>query len=132
VFAVLAGNAFGINPNSLKQFHAINAAAMNEGEQLHFLALINGNPIGTATLSTSDLSASIWNLTTLPEYRKQGVGTALVHTALKEAHKHHYTQVMAILMPKGMAWGLFITLRFEEVCQFPFYVYGASAEELEK
>ena len=35
-------------------------------------------------------------------------------------------------MPKGMAWGLFAKFGFKEVSQFPFYVYGTSAEELEK
>jgi len=30
------------------------------------------------------------------------------------------------------AWGLFTKLGFKEVCEFPFYMYGVSAEELEK
>ena len=52
--------------------------------------------------------------------------------ALVEAQKRKYNQVMAILMPKGIAWGLFTKLGFKEVCHFPFYVYGVSADELEK
>jgi hypothetical protein len=34
--------------------------------------------------------------------------------------------------PKGMAWGLFTKMGFKAACEFPFYTYGVSAEELEK
>lgn len=132
VFSNIAVNAFGMNPDTLEQFQAINTAGMQHGEQQHFLALMNDIPVGTATLSTSQTSAGIWNLATLPEYRKYGIGGALVSAALTEAKKLEYNQVMAILMPKGMAWSLFTKLGFKECCQFPFYVYGASAKDLEK
>jgi GNAT superfamily N-acetyltransferase len=71
-------------------------------------------------------------LASLSEYRKQGIGGALVHAALLESQKWNCKQAMAILMPKGMAWGLFTKLGFEEVCAFPFYVFGISSEALEK
>jgi hypothetical protein len=35
---------------------------------------------------------------------------------------------MAILMPKGLAWGLFKKLGFKEVSKFPCYLYGVTAE----
>lgn len=131
-FTELAASAFAMNANATKQWRALNASVMKSGEQIHFLAYLDGIPVGTATLSVLPTSAGIWSLATLPEYRKHGVGGALVHAALIEAKKRQYDQVMAILMPKGMAWGLFMKLGFKEVCEFPFYVYGISAEELEK
>lgn len=96
------------------------------------MAYLNGLPVGTATLSVSPSSAGIWNLATIPEHRKHGIGSALVYAALVEAKKRQYDHVMAILMPKGLAWGLFTKLGFQAVCEFPFYIYGVSAEELEK
>ena len=51
-------------------------------------------------------------------------------SALIEAKKRHHDQVMAILMPKGMAWELFTKMGFNPVCEFPFYIYGVSAEEI--
>lgn len=131
IAAQMGLNVFGINV-SLEQWHAANTAQMQAGKMIHFLAYYNGNPVGTASLSTHTSSAGIWNLATLPEHRKQGVGSALVYTALAEAYKLQYKQVMAILMPKGMASGLFAKMGFKEVCPFPFYVYGARADELEK
>lgn len=131
-FTELAASAFAMSPTATEQWLGLNASVMKRGEQIHFLARLNGVPVGIVTLSVSLSSAGIWNLATLPEYRKVGVGAALVHAALVEAEKRQYGQVMAILMPKGMAWGLFTKLGFKKVCEFPFYVYGVSAEELEK
>jgi predicted transcriptional regulator YdeE/GNAT superfamily N-acetyltransferase len=131
-FTELAANAFAMSPKATEQWLALNDSVMKKNEQIHFMAYLNGVPVGTATLSIAPSSAGIWNLATLPEYRKHGIGGALVHAALVEAKKQDHDQVMAILMPKGMAWGLFTKMGFKAACEFPFYIYGVSAEELEK
>ncbi len=131
-FTNLAGNAFAMSPKATEQWLALNDSVMKKNEQVHFMAYLNGTLVGTATLSVAPSSAGIWNLATLPEYRNHGIGGALVHAALVEAKKRHYGQVMAILMPKGMAWGLFTKMGFKAGCEFPFYIYGASTQELEK
>lgn len=131
-FTNLAIDGFCMKPNTLEPFKAINGAGMKADELVHFIAYSKDFPVGIATLSTFPKSAGVWNLMTLPDYRRHGVGGALVYEALKEAKKRHHDAVMAILMPKGMAWGLFTRLGFEEVCKFPFYVYGVGPESLEK
>lgn len=131
-FTNLAANAFAMNPKATEQWLALNYSLMKKEEQVHFIGYLNGIPAGTITLSLSPLSAGIWNLATIPECRKQGIGAALIHAALVEAKKRQYGKVMAILMPKGLAWGISMKLGFKAVCEFPFYVYGVSAEELEK
>lgn len=131
-FTELAANAFAMNPKATEQWLVLNDSLMKKDEQFHFIAYLNEIPVGTVTLSVAPSSAGIWNLATLPEHRKHGIGGALVHAALVEAKKRHHDQVMAILMPKGMAWGLFIKMGFKAICEFPFYIYGVSAEELEK
>lgn len=131
-FTKIAADSFAMSPKATEQWLALNDSLMNKEEQIYFMAYLNGIPVGTVTLSVSPFSAGIWSLTTIPEYRKHGIGGALVHAALVEAKKRQYNQVMAILMPKGMAWGLFTKLGFKAICEFPFYVYGVSAEDLEK
>lgn len=131
-FSKLMVNLFGMKSNCLEPFHILSASIINSKERLDFLAFIDDKPVGTISLATSELSAGIWNLATLPKYRKKGVGTALVSAALAHAQKRKYEQVMAILMPKGLASGLFRKLGFKEVCKFPFHVYGVSPGELEK
>lgn len=130
-FAGLAVEIFRMKPNSLEQFQAVITAAMNRREMQHFLAWVDGNPVGAVTLSTLGAVAGIWNLVTLPEYRRRGIATALARAGLLEAQRRQYGQVMAITMPKGMASGPFSLLGFKEVCRFPFYVYGVSPEERE-
>lgn len=131
-FTELAANAFAMSPQAADQCLDVNDSAMKKNEQIHFMAFLNEMPVGTATLSISPSSAGIWNLATLPEHRKQGIGGALVYATLVEAKKRRHDQVMAILTPKGMAWGLFTKMGFKAACEFPFYIYGISAEELEK
>lgn len=131
-FTNLAADAFAMNSKATKQWLALNESVMKEGEQIHFIAYLDEIPVGTTTLSLSPSSAGIWNLATVLEHRKHGIGGALVHAALIEAKKREYDQIMAILMPKGLAWGLFKKLGFRAMCEFPFYVYGVSAEEVEK
>lgn len=131
-FTDLAANTFAMNPKATEQWLALNESLLKKGEQVHFIAYLKGMPVGTATLSVSPSSAGIWNLTSILEYRKHGVGSALVYAALEEAKRRHQTQVMAILMPKGLAWGLFKKIGFQAICQFPFYLYGVSTEELEQ
>lgn len=121
-FCKMVINAFGMTPNVIGQFQAVNGAAMHHNEQIHYLAFHENIPVGTITLSTSD-SASIWNLCVIQEYQNKGIGTALISTAIAEAKKLGYARVMAIMMPKGIAWGPFTKLGFHKICEFPFYTY---------
>jgi ribosomal protein S18 acetylase RimI-like enzyme len=128
----IVAHAFGMGERASQQFLNLNTALMKQGEYLCFLACINDVPVGAATLVTGLYSAGIWSLATLPEYRKQGVGAALVHAALIEAQRLQYSHVMAVLMPKGMAWGIFRKFGFVQISELPFYVYGVAADEIEK
>jgi ribosomal protein S18 acetylase RimI-like enzyme len=132
VFSRIIADCFGLNSQIEQQYTRVNKTAMDRKEQIHFLAYLDGIPVSTATLATLPKSAGIWNCATLPAYRKRGIGTFLCSAASIEAKKMNYQQIMAILMPKGLAWGLFNNLGYKEVTTLPFYVYGASANELEK
>lgn len=125
-FCRMVIDAFGMNPNVIGQYQAVYGAAMHHNEHINFLAFHDNTPVGTITLSTSD-TAGIWNLCVHPEHRNKGIGTALISTALNEAKKLGYAQVMSILMPNGMTLGPFTKLGFQKICEFPFYVRGATA-----
>lgn len=131
-FTQIIASCFGFSPEVEQQYSKVNQTTMDRKEQIHFLAYENEIPVATASLSILPQSAGIWNCATLPEYRKKGFGTSLCYTAFLEAKKRNYSQVMAILMPKGLAWGLFQSLGYKEVNQLPFYIYGASSHDLEK
>lgn len=131
-FCKVIADCFGFNAKVEEQYLQMCQAAMDQKEQIHFLAYVDDIPVSTATLSTTPLSAGIWNCATLPSYRKKGIGTALAYHATQHAKEKGHSEVMAVLMPKGMACGLFKSLGYQEVSTLPFYVYGASASDIEK
>lgn len=131
VFSDIISDAFAMDPLVIPQFQSIIHLMEKEGDVLNFMAYVNDKPAGTLTLATAQLSAGIWNCATSPSYRRQGVMSALIYTALVEAKKRQYSEVMAILMPKGLAAGIFKSFNFKQICDFPFYVHGV-AGPLEK
>jgi ribosomal protein S18 acetylase RimI-like enzyme len=131
-FCKVIAECFGFNSEIEKQYEKVSKIAMDQKEQVHFIAYVDEKAVSTATLTTLPGSCGIWNCATLPAYRKQGIGTALCAMASVHALELNYREVMAVLMPKGMAWGLFHQLGYEEVSSLPFYVYGAAAHELER
>lgn len=131
-FSELAGQASAMHPDAIEEWFSVNMGVMNQQEMIHFMAYLDEKPVGTVTLSISPTAAGIWSLATLPEYRKAGIGSALVHAALVEAKRRDYSHVMAMVMPKGMSSGLFNKLGFKDFCPFPCYLYGLSPDRLEK
>ena len=123
---------FGLSENVADQFVTMNQSSAACEEQIHYLALIDQEVVGTITLASIEDSAGVWNGTTLPEYRKRGVATALLATAMQDAVKLGYCQVMGILMPEGLAFNLCSNFGFQEICDFPFYIHGATADKVEK
>lgn len=131
-FCKIIGECFGFTPDIERQYAKMSLLAMNRKEQVHFLAYVDDVPVSTATLTILPKSPGVWNCATLPSYRKRGIGSFLCSLASRHAKEMNYHEVMAILMPKGLAWGPFKKLGYKEVSSLPFYVYGASSDDLEK
>lgn len=112
---------FGMLPSVSERMAEINKCE----QMVHFVAYVDGRPVGTVSLILGERIAGIWNLGMLNAYRQRGIGYQLVNEALRTAQKKGYDKVMAILMPKGMAAGLFERHGFHGVCKYPFYIYGS-------
>lgn len=125
-FCRILSSCFGFIPEVEKQYVKFCKTAMDNKDQIHFMAYMNGIPVATTTLSTQPNSAGIWNSATLPEYRKKGIGTYICSVASKHAQELKYPKVISILMPKGLAWSVFDALGYKEVSTLPFYMYGTS------
>lgn len=117
--SVLATN-LALEPDAAKQLMQVLLLAQQKGSLRNIIAYINGVPAATITLFSGTI-AGVWNLSTLPAYRNQGIGMALTHAAIKEARQQGYEHMMSVLMSQGIAWNLCAELGCGEVCDLPFY-----------
>lgn len=85
----------------------------------HFLARLDGQPLGTVSLFLDGGVAGIYDVSTVPEARHQGIGTLLTLAALKEARKAGYR--FAILQTTGGGKSLYQKLGFQDYCTFRAY-----------
>jgi GNAT superfamily N-acetyltransferase len=88
----------------------------------HFTATSNGQVVGETTLRIGAGVAGIADVEVLEQFRKRGIGTALVLAALQHARKLGHRA--AVLGATGMGIGVYSRLGFREVCKLSFWKYG--------
>jgi GNAT superfamily N-acetyltransferase len=91
--------------------------AMGVGHGLplhHFLGRLEGKPVGTATLVLAGGIAGIFDVSTVPEARGRGIGTAMTVAAIEAARANAYE--IAFLQPSAMGRRLYERLGFRECC----------------
>ncbi|MGI8554674.1 MAG: GNAT family N-acetyltransferase [Dehalococcoidia bacterium] len=71
---------FGGGPWALPEILA-DAAMLRVPDITHYLGVINGVPVATATRVTSHRIAGVFNISTIPNYRKRGIGEAITWRA---------------------------------------------------
>ena len=88
----------------------------------HFAASLEGKPVGETALCCGADVAGIYDVTVLEEFRRRGIGTALVQAALRQARQLGYAA--AVLAASGMGLGVYARLGFREICKLSFWKYG--------
>lgn len=68
----------------------------------HYLAWLDGSPVATASLVLTGDVAGIWNVGTLPEYRRRGLATELMHRATADAASLGYPATILLSSPEGL------------------------------
>jgi GNAT superfamily N-acetyltransferase len=108
----VASIGFGIPENGERRFLGLFADLGYEGSVRSYLALLNGQPVGTSQLFLSAGVAGIYNVTCLPEARHQGIGAALTLTALLEARQLGYR--ISILQASHLGYTVYLRLGFQD------------------
>ncbi len=101
-------------------FEFFNYAACNSPFQT-YLALLNGHPVGTSQLFTSAGVAGIYNVTTLPEVRGKGIGTAITRAPLLTAHRMGFR--VGILQASSMGYKVYQRLGFQDFGKLSVYLW---------
>jgi len=88
----------------------------------YYLGKLNGKPVATSLLFLRGGVAGIYCVATLPEARRQGIGSALTVAPLLEARKQNYR--IGILQSTPMGLNLYRRLGFREYCLFSAYFWS--------
>jgi GNAT superfamily N-acetyltransferase len=88
----------------------------------HYLGYLNGRPVSTASLFLGAGVAGVYNIATVFEARKQGVGAAMTLTSLREARRLGCR--VGVLQSSEMGFGLYKKLGFEKYCDMDHYFWA--------
>jgi GNAT superfamily N-acetyltransferase len=87
----------------------------------NYLALLNGQPVGTSQLFLSAGVAGIYNVTCIPEARGQGIGAALTLAPLLYAREIEYH--IGILQASELGYRVYRQLGFQDFGQLSVYLW---------
>jgi ribosomal protein S18 acetylase RimI-like enzyme len=104
-------------------FDFIKPALGNPAIQL-FLAYTNDQPVGCGMLSFVNHQAGLYWLGVHPDFRNQGIATALVEYRMNIAKELGYTSIIAQNMTPSL--GLYKRLGFKQQGELPLYMWNTA------
>jgi len=88
----------------------------------HYLARIGGGPVATCSLFLGAGIAGIYDVSTIPDRRREGIGAAITRHAMDDARAAGYR--MAILHASQLGVGMYRSLGFETLCDIGQHVWA--------
>ena len=97
-----------------------------EREILHFLGRLDGRPVATATLVLGGGVAGIYNVMTVPDAQRRGIGALMTVRPLEVARARGYR--LGILQSSKMGYPLYRRLGFQDYCRIGIYLWPGEAK----
>jgi len=98
----------------------VTSVAQAGEEWQYFMACRDDVPVGTATIVLRDGLASVYNISTLPKHRGEGIGGIVTSEPLRRVRERGYRT--AILQASELGRPVYDRLGFCDYGKFPFYV----------
>ncbi len=117
---------FGIPEYAEERLFDLFAAVAFEPVVQCYLAVLNGQPVGTSQLFLSAGVAGIYNVTVLPEARGRGIGAAVTLAALRVAHQRGYR--ISILQSSHLGYPVYRRLGFQDYGKLHTYEWDNETE----
>ena len=95
----------------------------------HYVGVVRGNPVATASLFFDSRVAGILNVSTTPKLRRTGLGTAMTLECLRQARDAGYRT--GVLISSKMGLNVYKHLGFRQYCLFKQYVCFSSPQHFE-
>jgi ribosomal protein S18 acetylase RimI-like enzyme len=94
-------------------------------EIVHFLGRLDGRPVATATLVLGGGVAGIYNVMTVPDSQRRGIGTLMTVRPLEVARARGYQ--LGVLQSSKMGYPLYRRLGFQDYCRIAIYLWPGEA-----
>lgn len=93
----------------------------------HYLGRLDGEPVASATLLLAAGVAGIYDVSTIPAARRQGIGAVMTVQALRDALEHGYP--VGILHSSAAGLPMYRRLGFSEYCSIGQYMWANEQED---
>jgi GNAT superfamily N-acetyltransferase len=117
----VASIGFRISEEFEKVWYDFFVDAIFEPQFRTYLALLNGEPVGTSQLFLSEGVAGIYNVTCIPEARGQGIGSAITLAPLLKARELGYQ--IGILQASQRGYNVYRRLGFQDFGKLSLYLW---------
>ena len=112
---------FGVPATAVADTLRVETERTDAGPVVRFAATVDGRMVGTALLLTTHDVAGIYVVTTMPEYRRRGIGTALTAAALEIARERGLR--VGTLQASPLGEPVYRRMGFETVAEYRLYQF---------
>lgn len=90
-----------------------------------FVGRLNGRPVGTSIAIRSESASGVYNVGTLPQARRHGVGAALTWAAVEVGRAWGHDTI--VLQSSAMGFAMYVAMGFRTVAPYTVFSPPASA-----